>query len=50
MNGFELYKKIQQIDQKIKICFMTEFDLYYDEFKRVFPKVSVKCFAHKPIL
>jgi DNA-binding response OmpR family regulator len=49
MNGFELYKKIQKIDQKVKICFMTAFELYYDEFRRVFPKLNVKCFARKPI-
>jgi two-component system, OmpR family, response regulator ChvI len=37
MNGFELYNKLHQIDEKAKICFITAFELYYDEFKRVFP-------------
>src|SRR4030095_11431857 len=49
MNGFELYKKLHQIDEKAKICFITAYELYYDEFKRVFPKIKVQCFIRKPI-
>jgi two-component system, OmpR family, response regulator ChvI len=49
MDGFELYKKLQQIDQKVKICFITAFELYYDKFKRIFPKINIKCFVYKPV-
>ena len=49
MNGFELYKKLHQIDEKAKVCFITAYDLYYDEFKRVFPKIKVECFIRKPV-
>jgi YesN/AraC family two-component response regulator len=49
MNGFELYKKIMKIDSRPKVCFMTAFEIYYDEFRRVFPNLSVKCFIRKPI-
>ena len=49
MNGFELYNKLHQIDEKAKICFITAFELYYDEFKRVFPKIKVECFIRKPV-
>ena len=49
MNGFELYKKLHQIDEKAKTCFITAYELYYDEFKRVFPKIKVECFIRKPI-
>lgn len=49
MNGFELYKEMKKIDDKVKICFLTAFEIYYNEFRRVFPKVNVRCFAHKPI-
>jgi two-component SAPR family response regulator len=45
-----LYTKLQQIDQKVKICFITAFDhLYYDEFIRIFPKINVNCFVRKPV-
>jgi two-component SAPR family response regulator len=34
MNGFELYSKLHQIDEKAKICFITAYETYYDEFKK----------------
>ena len=50
MNGFELYKKIRQIDDKTKVCFMTAFEEYYDEFRKTFPDLKDKeCFIRKPI-
>ena len=49
MNGFELYKRLQQIDHKVKICFITAFELYFDEFRRIFPKLKVECFVSKPV-
>jgi len=49
LNGFELYKELKKIDNRVKICFITAFEFYYDEFRRVFPKLNVRCFAKKPI-
>jgi DNA-binding NtrC family response regulator len=49
MNGFELYKEMKKIDNYVKVCFMTAFEIYYDEFRRLFPKLSLSCFADKPI-
>jgi DNA-binding response OmpR family regulator len=49
MNGFELYSELHQIDEKAKICFITAYEIYYDEFKRMFPKVKVECFIRKPV-
>ena len=49
MNGFELYKNLQQIDHNVKICFITAFELYFDEFRDMFPKLKVECFVHKPV-
>jgi DNA-binding response OmpR family regulator len=49
MNGFELYKEIAKKDSKVKVCFMTAFEIYRDEFKRLFPKLNLNCFANKPI-
>ena len=37
MNGFELYEKMNNIDNKIKVCFLTAFgEGYHEEFKRRF--------------
>ena len=49
MNGFELYKEIRKIDRKVKVCFITAFEMYFDEFRRVFPKINITCFIRKPI-
>lgn len=49
MNGFELYKQMEKLDKKVRVCFMTAFEVYLDEFKRLFPKLSLSCFANKPI-
>jgi DNA-binding response OmpR family regulator len=49
MNGFELYRHIKKRDQKIKVAFMTAFEVYEDEFKRVLPSIDVKCFFKKPV-
>jgi two-component SAPR family response regulator len=49
MNGFELYKEMAKICNKVKVCFMTAFEIYRDEFKTLFPKLSLNCFADKPI-
>ena len=50
MNGFELYQKIKEIDDKVKICFITAFaEEYYEEFKKAFHKLDdAKCFIQKP--
>ncbi len=49
ISGFELYRRLKEIDSKPKVCFITAFDVYYDEFKKVFPNLEVKCFVRKPI-
>jgi DNA-binding response OmpR family regulator len=52
MNGFELYKELRKIDEKIKVCFLTALsELHdYDEFKReVFPKSGQRYYVQKPI-
>jgi CheY-like chemotaxis protein len=65
MNGFELYIEIRKIDHKVKVCFVTAFELYYEELKNKFQPSSssssstttssehkgedVKCFIPKPI-
>jgi two-component system catabolic regulation response regulator CreB/two-component system response regulator ChvI len=48
INGFELYRKLLKIDNNLRVCFITAFEIYYDEFRRVFPKIKVDCFVRKP--
>ena len=49
MNGFQLYREIRKIDKKVRVCFITAFEIYFDEFRRVFPKIHVSCFVPKPV-
>jgi DNA-binding response OmpR family regulator len=50
MNGFQLYQKIRDINNKVKVCFLTAFDEYLREFKNTFPFLEeVKCYLKKPI-
>ncbi|MGA7043556.1 MAG: response regulator [Nitrososphaeraceae archaeon] len=49
MNGFELYKKIKDIDNRIQACFITAFEDYREEFKESFPELEeAKYFIRKP--
>lgn len=50
MSGLELYEKIKQKDDKIKVCFITAFDEYYNELSKAFPTLNLpKCYIRKPI-
>src|SRR6266480_4661439 len=58
MNGFELYRKIKDIEEKEKkvkngrprVCFITTFEEFRSEFKETFPILEeVDCFLRKPI-
>jgi len=49
MNGFELYRELLKRDDRIRVCFITAFEVYYDDFKRLFPAIEVSCFVHKPV-
>ena len=50
MNGFQLYRKIRHVDNKVKVCFLTAFDDSRREFRTSFPFLEeVKCYLRKPI-
>jgi DNA-binding NtrC family response regulator len=49
MNGFELFKKIKEIDNKAEACFITAYEDYREEFKESFPMLDeAKYFIRKP--
>jgi DNA-binding response OmpR family regulator len=49
MNGFELYQEIEKIDDKVKVCFITAFEVYYKSLRELFPVTKVDCFIKKPV-
>lgn len=49
MNGFDLARSIWQEDENAGICFMTAFEIYEDEAKKVFRDFKQHCFLKKPM-
>jgi two-component system, OmpR family, response regulator ChvI len=49
MNGFELYRRVRQIDIRVRICFMGADEVHTTEFKRVFPDIKAAGFFRKPV-
>src|SRR5512133_538002 len=52
MNGFELYKEISRIDPKVKVCFLTASEKYYEAFRgegEINAILGENCFIQKPI-
>jgi len=49
MNGFDLYREVRKKDSRVKVCFLTAFEIYYEEFRKMFPTIDVKAFVRKPV-
>jgi DNA-binding response OmpR family regulator len=49
LNGFDLYRELRKRDNKIRVVFLTAFEIYYDEFRKLFPTIDVRAFIRKPV-
>jgi two-component system, OmpR family, response regulator ChvI len=49
INGFDLYRELKKRDSGVRVCFLTAFEIYYEEFKKLFPTIDVKAFIRKPV-
>jgi two-component SAPR family response regulator len=49
MNGFELYHEMRKINDKVKVCFITAYEVYYEQLKEEFPSIDIGCFIKKPV-
>ena len=49
INGFDLYRQLMKKDSGVRVCFLTAFEIYYEEFRTLFPTIDVKAFIRKPI-
>ena len=34
LNGFELYYKIRKLDDRVKVCFLTAGEMYYEDIRK----------------
>jgi DNA-binding response OmpR family regulator len=49
MHGFELYREIKRVDDKVKVCFLTAGEMYYGAYTDIFQTLDAQCFIRKPI-
>jgi YesN/AraC family two-component response regulator len=50
MNGFQLYNKIRDLDNNVKVSFLTAFEESRGEFRNSFPFLEeISCYLKKPI-
>lgn len=50
LDGFDLYKKIKKIDNRIKIYFLTASEAYYQQYRENdYSKIDRNLFIQKPI-
>ena len=53
MDGFSLYEGIRKIDNKVKVCFITAFEMNYQALRAVFSAATatdyIGCFIRKPV-
>ena len=49
MNGYQLYEKIKEIDNKVKVCFLTTSERYREKHRPNFLSVGSTSFLVKPI-
>jgi DNA-binding response OmpR family regulator len=49
MNGFELCRALKKIDDKPAVVFLTAFEIYEEEARKMFPSLNTTCFIKKPV-
>ena len=50
IDGFDLYKKIKEMDNNIRLCFLTASEAYYQQFReKDYHELSRDLFIQKPI-
>lgn len=50
MNGYQLFKRMKEIDKRLKACFLTAFEVDYEDFVRNHIEIgTINCFIKKPV-
>ena len=50
MNGFELYGQIKKLDNKVKVCFISAYDVDFNALGDLFPSLEKDCLIPKNII
>ena len=51
MDGFRLYQEMKKMDSKVKVCFLTASEMYYERYRKEedFAALDKDLFLRKPI-
>ena len=49
MDGFELYDKIRDMDKRVKVCFISAYQMNYLALRDQYPGLETDCFIPKPV-
>lgn len=49
LDGIQFYHEMRKIDQKIRVCFISASDTFYEKYKNHFPEIEKEYFIEKPI-
>jgi CheY-like chemotaxis protein len=50
MNGFELHQKIRKMDNKVKVCFISSYNVDYTALREQIPSLELDCFISKNVI
>ena len=49
INGFELCKKILELDVNVRVCFISAGEVNIEALREIHPKINLGCFIKKPV-
>lgn len=49
MDGFELYRQMRRIKDKVKVIFFSATERYFEDLNKLFPAIDKRQFIRKPI-
>ena len=49
MTGFQLYDELKKIDDKVKVVFITAYDINYEGLRKMYPELRIDSFVRKPV-
>jgi two-component system, OmpR family, response regulator ChvI len=50
MNGFELYDKIKKLDNMVKVCLISAYDVDYDALREQVPSLEIDCLLPRGVI